>query len=119
MRRTGRSWAAWRAAIPRSCRSASARIESQRISSPPRSSKRGSPPVAVEPTRSATLVVDLDALARNFAKLCRAAAPAQCAAVVKADAYGLGVERIAKRLLQEGCRRLFVATAGEARELRA
>ena len=75
--------------------------------------------MAVEPTRSATLVVDLDALARNFAKLCRAAAPAQCAAVVKADAYGLGVERIAKRLLQEGCRRLFVATAGEARELRA
>jgi alanine racemase len=74
--------------------------------------------MTVESTRSATLVVDLDALARNFAKLRGAAAPAECAAVVKADAYGLGVERVAKRLVREGCRRLFVATAGEARELR-
>jgi alanine racemase len=74
--------------------------------------------VPLEQTRSATLVVDLDALARNFAKLRAAAAPAECAAVVKADAYGLGVERVAKRLVREGCRRLFVATAGEACELR-
>jgi alanine racemase len=74
--------------------------------------------VLVRSTRSATLVVDLDALARNFAKLRAAAEPAECAAVVKADAYGLGVERIAKRLVKEGCRRLFVATAAEARELR-
>ena len=41
------------------------------------------------------------------------------AAVVKADAYGLGVERVVRRLLREGCRRFFVATAAEARELRA
>jgi alanine racemase len=75
--------------------------------------------VPLNHTRSATLVVDLDALARNFAKLRLAAAPAECAAVVKADAYGLGVERVAKRLVKEGCRRLFVATASEARELRA
>jgi alanine racemase len=74
--------------------------------------------VPLEATRSATLVVDLDALARNFAKLCRGSEPAECSAVVKADAYGLGVERVAKRLVQEGCRRFFVATAGEARELR-
>jgi alanine racemase len=74
--------------------------------------------VRAEATRSATLAVDLEALARNFAKLRRAAAPAECAAVVKADAYGLGVERVAKRLVLEGCRRFFVATAGEARELR-
>jgi alanine racemase len=74
--------------------------------------------VTDRPTRSATLVVDLDALARNFAKLRAAAAPAECAAVVKADAYGLGVERVARRLVREGCRRLFVATADEARELR-
>jgi alanine racemase len=75
--------------------------------------------VPFKPTRSATLVVDLDALARNFAKLRGAAEPAECAAVVKADAYGLGVERVAQRLVKEGCRRLFVATAGEAHELRA
>jgi alanine racemase len=71
-----------------------------------------------EPTR-ATLRVDLDALARNFRLLRASAAPAECAAVVKADAYGLGVDRVARRLLREGCRRLFVATLGEARELRA
>ena len=47
------------------------------------------------------------------------AKPGECAAVVKADAYGLGVERVARRLLREGCRRFFVATLAEARELRA
>jgi alanine racemase len=74
--------------------------------------------MAREPTRSATLVVDLDALARNFARLRAAAAPAECAAVVKADAYGLGVGPVARRLLRERCTRFFVATAAEATELR-
>jgi len=73
----------------------------------------------LKPTRSATLVVDLDALARNYARLRAAAAPAECAAVVKADAYGLGVGPVAKRLLREGCTRFFVATVAEAAELRA
>jgi alanine racemase len=72
----------------------------------------------VEPTRSAKLVVDLDALARNFALLRASAQPGECAAVVKADAYGLGLAPVARRLLREGCARFFVATAGEARELR-
>jgi alanine racemase len=73
----------------------------------------------VEPTRSAKLVVDLDALARNFALLRASAQPGECAAVVKADAYGLGIAPVARRLLREGCARFFVATAAEARELRA
>lgn len=72
-----------------------------------------------EPTRSAALVIDLDALARNYACLRAAAAPAECAAVVKADAYGLGVAHVVLRLLRERCTRFFVATAGEATELRA
>jgi alanine racemase len=75
--------------------------------------------MTLEPTRSATLRIDLDALARNFARLRAAAAPAECAAVVKADAYGLGVAPVARRLLREGCTRFFVATAAEAGELRA
>jgi alanine racemase len=66
----------------------------------------------------ATLRVDLDALARNYQLMRSRAAPAECAAVVKADAYGLGVERVVRRLLREGCGRLFVATLAEARELR-
>jgi alanine racemase len=75
--------------------------------------------MSLEPTRSATLLIDLDALARNYARLRAAAAPAECAAVVKADAYGLGVAPVARRLLREGCTRFFVATAAEAAELRA
>jgi alanine racemase len=75
--------------------------------------------MALKPTRSATLVIDLDALARNYARLRAAAAPSECAAVVKADAYGLGVAPVARRLLAEGCKRFFVATAAEAAELRA
>lgn len=43
---------------------------------------------------------------------------ADCAAVVKANAYGLGVERVARRLREEGCRHFFVATLEEGRELR-
>jgi alanine racemase len=39
--------------------------------------------------------------------------------VVKADAYGLGMVPVARRLLREGCRRFFVATLGEVAELRA
>jgi alanine racemase len=73
----------------------------------------------VEPTRSAKLVIDLDALARNFALLRASAQPGECAAVVKADAYGLGLGPVARRLLREGCARFFVATAAEARELRS
>ena len=70
-------------------------------------------------SRPATLRIDLDALARNYRLLLERAKPGECSAVVKADAYGLGLERVARRLLREGCRRFFVATLAEARELRA
>jgi alanine racemase len=69
-------------------------------------------------TSSGVLVVDLDALARNYRRVRDAASPAECAAVVKANAYGLGVAAVARRLLAEGCRRFFVATADEGVELR-
>jgi alanine racemase len=64
------------------------------------------------------LLIDLDALARNYRYLRAHAEPAECGAVVKADAYGVGVERVATRLLREGCTRFFVATLAEARQLR-
>jgi alanine racemase len=70
-------------------------------------------------SRPATVRIDLDALARNYRMLRERAKPGECSAVVKADAYGLGVERVARRLLREGCRRFFVATLAEAQELRA
>lgn len=65
------------------------------------------------------LTVDLDALARNYARLRQASGAAETAAVVKADAYGLGAEPAARRLLKEGCRTFFTAAADEAAKVRA
>ena len=66
----------------------------------------------------AELTVDLDALAANFATLRREAAGAEVAPVVKADAYGLGVGPVARRLWREGARRFFVARLSEGVALR-
>lgn len=66
----------------------------------------------------AELVVDLDAIAQNWLDLKRRlSAGADCAAVVKADAYGLGATRVAGHLYDQGCRHFFVAHAGEAAEI--
>ena len=65
----------------------------------------------------ARLTVDLDALAANYRRF-RAGAAGGSAAVVKANAYGLGVAPVARRLAAEGCRQFFVATGAEGRELR-
>jgi alanine racemase len=65
------------------------------------------------------LVIDLAALAANFRAFQKTAAQGSCAAVVKADAYGLGVVPVAARLWREGCREYFVATLAEGESLRA
>lgn len=65
------------------------------------------------------LTIDLDVVAANWRLLAELAAPAECAAVVKADAYGLGIAPVAQRLAQAGCRQFFVATLDEAITLRA
>ena len=65
-----------------------------------------------------TLTLDLDALAHNLGVI-RAAAPgAEVAAVVKADAYGLGAGPISRRLWIEGVRSFFVARLIEGETLR-
>ena len=66
----------------------------------------------------ALLTIDLGAIADNYRRLAERAAPAECAAVVKADAYGLGLEPVMRRLLAAGCRTFFVATAGEGQRAR-
>jgi len=68
---------------------------------------------------TAVLTIDLDALAANYRQLRDLAAPAECAAVVKADAYGLGVGHAAPALWRSGCQTFFVATLTEAKDLRA
>lgn len=67
----------------------------------------------------AVLSIDLDAVRANWRLLADRAAPATCAAVVKADAYGLGAAPIARALFDAGCRTFFVAQIDEAVALRA
>ena len=66
----------------------------------------------------AILEIDLGAIVANWRLLARRAAPAVCAAVVKADAYGLGAEPVARALARAGCPLFFVATIGEGVRLR-
>lgn len=61
--------------------------------------------------------IDLGALCENY-RLLSAESRAPCAAVVKANAYGLGVEPVAAALAQLGCREFFVATVEEGIALR-
>ncbi len=65
------------------------------------------------------LEVDLAGIVANWRLLSQLVAPASCAAVVKADAYGLGATAVATALARAGCRRFFVATLDEAVSLRA
>jgi alanine racemase len=71
-----------------------------------------------EPSETAVLTIDLDALLANYRRLRELASPAECAAVVKADAYGLGLSHTAPALARAGCKTFFVATLGEAKALR-
>jgi alanine racemase len=67
----------------------------------------------------AVLEIDLAAVAANWRLLAAKAAPAACAAVVKANGYGLGAAPVARALMSAGCRRFFVATLDEGIALRA
>ena len=72
-----------------------------------------------QPFHAAELAIDLGAVRRNWRLLRRQGGPGVgCAAVVKADAYGLGATRVASSLYQEGCRDFFVALVDEALTLR-
>lgn len=66
----------------------------------------------------AVLTIDLSALVANYHLLRDRLAGADCAAVVKADAYGLGAARVATALFQAGCRHFFVAHLQEGIDLR-
>jgi alanine racemase len=64
------------------------------------------------------LVIDLAASAENYRRLSKRAATARCAAVLKADGYGVGAIPVGLALYQEGCRDFFVAYADEGVVLR-
>jgi alanine racemase len=66
-----------------------------------------------------TLTIDLAAIIANWRLLRGKFTGQECAAVVKADAYGLGMVPVARALAKAGCDTFFVATIDEAITLRA
>lgn len=75
----------------------------------------------MDPTESragAVLTIDLSSIEENYRSLQRRVGTARCAAVLKADAYGLGASRVAPVLHAAGCRHFFVAHVEEGIALR-
>ncbi len=68
---------------------------------------------------TARLTVDVAAVVANHRVIADRLATATAAAVVKADAYGLGVEQISESLWHSGCRHFFVARLAEGIQLRS
>ncbi|NDC59229.1 MAG: alanine racemase, partial [Alphaproteobacteria bacterium] len=75
-------------------------------------------PLTIE-QRLVRVAVDLDAAAANWRFFDRLSPNAEAAAVVKADAYGLGAHALAPAFARAGARTFFVAAAAEAAALRA
>jgi alanine racemase len=76
----------------------------------------GGPP---ERETGGVLAIDLDAIRANYRMLAGKVVPGECAAVVKSDAYGCGLDPVVTTLVRAGCRTFFVAHLAEARRLRA
>src|SRR5690606_12259057 len=82
---------------------------------------RGYTAVMTDPAADAgsVLTIDLGAIRENYRSLKAGLGGTRCADVVKADGYGLGADRVARALMQEGCDTFFVAHVGEGIALRA
>jgi alanine racemase len=72
------------------------------------------PAKAIPAGATGVITIDLAQVRANWRALASHVAPAECGAVVKADAYGLGAARIILALFAAGCRTFFVATLNEA-----
>ena len=66
----------------------------------------------------AILTIDADALRSNYAIIKNAVPKAEVAAVVKADAYGIGLEPASRVFSEAGCKTFFVAHGFEGVSLR-
>ncbi|MGV3552317.1 alanine racemase [Rhizobium sp.] len=66
----------------------------------------------------ARLTIDTNAVVANWQTLAGLSGKAETAAVLKADAYGLGATEIGRILHHAGCRTFFVVTVDEGRALR-
>ncbi|WP_245258035.1 alanine racemase [Rhodomicrobium vannielii] len=73
---------------------------------------------AAPASANGVLVIRLPALRRNYRRAAEASLKAETAAVVKANAYGLGIQPVLTALQKETARTFFVATLDEALALR-
>jgi alanine racemase len=87
---------------------------------PPAGPDKAAPP-APDPAVAAggLLTIDLAAIEANWRTLSSRTVPIECAAVVKADAYGCGLDPVTTRLAKAGCKTFFVADLAEGRRVRA
>lgn len=69
-------------------------------------------------TTAPRLSIDLTALARNWQALAALCPQSETSAVVKANAYGLGIEEVVPVLHDAGCRTFFVAMVEEGIRVR-
>src|SRR5256885_8636627 len=77
------------------------------------------PLATADPTEAGgVLTIDLAAVESNWKRLASLTVPVECAAVVKADGYGCGLEPVTRTLYSAGCRTFFVADAAEGRGVR-
>lgn len=71
-----------------------------------------------EKVAGAILTIDLGAVRENYRRLKTRLDGKPCAAVVKANGYGLGAAEISRALMKEGCDTFFVAHLSEGLGLR-
>ncbi len=74
--------------------------------------------IAIPPDRGGAVVIDIDAVVANYRLYQELAGSVAVAAALKADAYGLGIERVAPALADAGCQVFFVALPCEGITLR-
>lgn len=72
-----------------------------------------------EAEANGTLTIDLGAILTNYRALAMRVVPTECAAVVKGDAYGCGLDQVVPVLSKAGCKTFFVAHLAEAQRVRA
>src|SRR5919108_899560 len=89
------------------------------VPDPARRPAEGSPAAADANAAGGILTIDLAAIAANWNALASLTVPVECAAVVKGDGYGCGLELVTRVLHRAGCRTFFVADIVEGRRVRA
>jgi alanine racemase len=92
-----------------------ARQPKQHTPAPPSPATAAGPP---EVEAGGILTIDLSAIFDNYRALAVKVMPTECAAVVKGDAYGCGIDQVTAALSRAGCKTFFVAHVDEARRVR-